>query len=67
MLGNTTPLSLALFLAPVAGLLLAVALFEERLRLVELLGVAVTVSGIGIVLLASPRAARHRDPPSQAV
>ena len=60
-------LSLALFLVPVTGLLLAVALFGERLRPVELMGVAVTVSGIGIVLLASPRAARDRDPPSQAV
>ena len=60
-------LSLALFLAPVTGLLLAVALFGERLRPVELMGVAMTVGAIGIVLLASPRVARHRDPPSPAV
>ena len=59
-------LSLALFLAPVAGLLLAVAFFGERLRLVELLGVAVTVSGIGVVLLASPRPAHDRHPPTRA-
>lgn len=59
-------LSLALFLAPVAGLLLAVALFGERLRPVELLGVAVTVSGIGIVLLASPGGTRGRAPPSRS-
>ena len=64
--GEVGRLSLALFLAPVTGLVLAVALFGERLRPVELLGVAATVSGIGIVLLASPRAARHRDPSSRA-
>ena len=60
-------LSLALFLAPVTGLLLAVALLGERLRPVELLGAAATVSGIGIVLLASPRAAPRRDPSSRAL
>ena len=59
-------LSLALFLAPVTGLLLAVALFGERLRPAELLGVAVTVSGIGVVLLGSPRPARDRPPSGQA-
>lgn len=59
-------LSLALFLAPVTGLLLAVALFGERLRPVELLGVAATVSGIGVVLLASPRPASDRPPSGQA-
>lgn len=54
-------LSVALFLAPVAGLMLAVVLFGERLGAVELAGVAVTVSGIGIVLLASPGETRDRD------
>lgn len=54
-------LSVALFLAPVVGLVLAVALFGERLGAVELAGVAITVSGIGIVLTATPGCARDRD------
>lgn len=59
-------LSLALFLAPVAGLLLAVAFFGERLRPAELVGAAVTVSGIVVVLLASPRPAHDHRPPTRA-
>lgn len=59
-------LSLALFLAPVTGLLVAVALFGERLRPVELVGVAATLGGVGIVLVATPRASHRQDPSNQA-
>lgn len=55
-------LSLALFLAPVAGLLLAVAFFGERLRPVELAGVAATLSGLGIVLVVPLRTSHRHDP-----
>ena len=59
-------LSLALFLAPVAGLLLAVVFFGERPWPAELLGVALTMSGIGVVLLGSPHPAHGHRPPTRA-
>lgn len=52
-------LSLVLFLAPVLGLLLAAALFGERIGIVEAAGVALAVAGTTVVARESMRASRR--------
>jgi O-acetylserine/cysteine efflux transporter len=49
-------LSLFLFLVPVLGLLIAAAVFGERVNLLEVVGIAATLMGIGIAAFSSPTA-----------
>jgi drug/metabolite transporter (DMT)-like permease len=49
-------LSLFLFLVPVLGLLIAAVIFGERVNLLEVVGIAATLMGIGIAAFSSPTA-----------
>lgn len=49
-------LSLFLFLVPVLGLLIAAVVFGERVNLLEVVGIAATVIGIGVAAFSSPTA-----------
>ena len=61
-------LSLYLFFVPVLGLALGVALFDERLGLPELAGVALTLTGIAVAMHETTRPARPgRDARGAAV
>lgn len=54
-------LSLLLFLVPVLGLVLAVVFYREEVGVLEAIGVAVTVSGIGVVVRESWRRATPHE------
>ena len=56
-------LSLQLFLVPVFGLILAMALFREPIGMLETAGTAIVVLGIGLVARESWRSARTQPVP----
>ncbi len=66
-------LSLLLFLVPVVGLGLAAGFFDERIESIELIGVALTLGGVGLAMLRSrsgaaevaARGRPHGDPTMQ--
>ena len=60
--GLVVVVSLLLFLVPVGGLLLAVTVLGERPSPLELVGVSVTISGIGVALRGSERAGGSWSP-----
>lgn len=52
-------LTLQLFLVPVFGLILAMALFRETIGTLEAAGIAIVVLGIGVIVRDSPHEARN--------
>ena len=51
-------LAVQLFLVPVFGLLLGLALFRETIGILEAAGIAIVVLGIGVIIRTSPHEAR---------
>ena len=56
--GDIGRLTLQLFLVPVFGLVLAMALFRETIGALEAAGIAIVVLGIGVIIRTSPHEGR---------